>query len=103
MIHPHHSLSIVKQCRCLEISRSTVYYTSQVDSDEDRQMMSLIDRIHTDRPFLGVRRITDALRELGYLINPKRVHRLMRKMGIMAIYPKPNLSKRHPPHKVYPY
>lgn len=62
-----------------------------------------MDRIHTDRPFLGVRRLTDSLRELGYRINPKRVHRLMRKMGIMAIYPRRNLSKRHHAHKIYPY
>ncbi len=65
--------------------------------------MRLIDEIHLNRPFLGSRRVTDVLHTLGYRVNHKRVQRLMRKMGIQAIYPKPNLSKRSTQYKVYPY
>lgn len=65
--------------------------------------MRIIDEIHINRPFLGVRRIKDALRALEYRVNHKRVRRLMGKIGIEAIYPKPNLSKANKEHKVYPY
>lgn len=66
-------------------------------------LMALIDRIHTDKPFLGSRRIVDALADQGHCVNRKRVSRLMRLMGIAAIYPKPKTTQRHPAHKVYPY
>jgi putative transposase len=63
----------------------------------------MIDKIHLSRPFLGVRRITDNLRDSGGATNHKRVYRLMKQMGIQAIYPKPNTSKKHPKNKIYPY
>lgn len=103
MIDRKDNLSLVKQCKTLDISRSGIYYKPKPVRDIDLKMMRLIDEIHVGRPFLGIRRITDALQELGYLVNHKRVRRLMRLMGIEAIYPKPNLSKANPGHKVYPY
>lgn len=103
MIDRKDNLSLVKQCKTLDISRSRIYYKPKPVRDIDLKMMRLIDEIHVGRPFLGIRRITDALQELGYLVNHKRVRRLMRLMGIEAIYPKPNLSKANPGHKVYPY
>ena len=65
--------------------------------------MRLIDEIHINLPFYGARRMPDELIKHGYLVNHKRVSRLMRLMGIEAIYPKPNLSKANPKHKIYPY
>jgi putative transposase len=65
--------------------------------------MRLIDQIHLNRPFLGIRRITDSLRDSGEATNHKRIYRLMKQMGIQALYPKPNTSKKHPKNKIYPY
>lgn len=65
--------------------------------------MHKIDELYTDFPFFGSRRMTAALRRLGYQINRKRIRRLMAQMGLVAIYPKPNTSQSHPEHKVYPY
>ena len=67
------------------------------------EIRRLIDIVHTNRPFLGSRRITDALQGVNYRINRKRVQRLMEEMDIQAIYPKPNTSKPNAKHKVYPY
>ncbi len=103
MINRKHGLSLVKQCETLDISRSGVYYEPKPESDENLKLMRLVDEIHLKRPFLGVRRITDALKDSGHPVNHKRVWRLMRVMGIAAIYPKPNLSKANPEHKIYPY
>jgi putative transposase len=103
MINRNHSLLLVKQCQTLAVARSGHYYQAKPESDANLKLMCLIDEIHLKRPFLGIRRIKDALHELGYTVNRKHVQRLMRKMGIQAIYPKPNLSKRNTQHKVYPY
>lgn len=103
MINRNHSLSLVKQCQTLAIARSGIYYQPKPESDANLKLMRLIDEIHLKRPFLGIRRIKDALHDMGYIVNRKHVQRLMRKMGIQAIYPKPNLSKRNMQHKVYPY
>ena len=103
MINRNNSLSLVKQCQTLDIARSGVYYKPKPVSEIDLILMRLIDEIHLDKPFLGIRRIRDALHDLGHKVNRKRIHRLMRKMGIQAIYPKPNLSKANKQHKVYPY
>jgi len=103
IIDRNHRLSLVKQCEALDIARSGVYYEPKPESDENLKLMRLVDEIHLKRPFLGVRRITDALKDLGYPVNHKRVWHLMRVMGIAAIYPKPNLSKANREHKIYPY
>lgn len=103
MINRKDKLSLVKQCQTLNIARSVIYYKPKPVSDIDLILMRLIDEIHLDKPFLGIRRIRDALHDLGHKVNRKRVQRLMRKMGIQAIYPKPNLSKANKQHKIYPY
>ena len=103
MIDRDHELSLVKQCRVLAISRSGIYYEPKPVSDDDLRLMPLIDEIHLAKPYLGIRRIKDALQDLGHTVNRKRIGRLMRKIGICAIYPKPNLSKANKQHKIYPY
>src|SRR5438094_5831555 len=65
--------------------------------------MRLLDEQYTRTPFVGVRKMTDALRKQGYIVNPKRVRRLLRQMGLEAIYPKPRLSEPAPGHRIYPY
>lgn len=103
MINRNSDLSLVKQCQTLDIARSGIYYTPKPVSDAELMLMGLIDKIHLNKPYLGIRRIKDALYDLGHRINRKRIQRLMRKMGIQAIYPKPNLSKANKQHKIYPY
>ncbi len=103
MIKPKQELSIVRQCKLLDIHRSGVYHRPRPTSAINLALMREIDEIHINRPFLGVRRVTDELCENGREINHKRIHRLMQIMGIEAIYPKPNTSKSNPAHKIYPY
>ena len=92
-----------RRCKLLDFPRSTSYYKPKPESAGDQTLMKQIDRIHTDRPFLGSRRIVDALEGYGHQVNRKRVRRLMQKMGVFAIYPGPKTSKPHPKHKIYPY
>jgi len=96
-------LSIVAQCGLLKVARSTLYYRAVPVSPDDLQVMRRIDEQYLARPFYGSRRMVAVLRRDGYAVNRKRVRRLMRLMGIEAIYQKPNTSRRHPEHKVYPY
>jgi len=96
-------LSIVAQCRLLKIARSTLYYRPTPVSADDLQVMRQLDEQYLVTPFYGTRRMVAVLRRAGFAVNRKRVRRLMRVMGIEAIYPKPNTSRRHPDHKVYPY
>ncbi len=103
MIDRTHSLPVSRQCRLLDLNRSTVYYQPKGVSDEDLKLMRLIDEIHLKRPFYGSRRIRDDLQGLGYPVNRKKVQRLMRQMGIMALYPKRNTSRPGKGHKIYPY
>jgi putative transposase len=103
MIKKNQPLPITRQCRLLDLHRSGVYYKPAAPHEDEFEIMRLIDCIHTNRPFLGIRRIADALQGVGHRVNRKRVQRLMRKMGIQAIHPKPNTSKRHAKHKIYPY
>ena len=103
MVDQKHKISLVKQCRTLEISRSGVYYERKPEKKENQELKRIIDRLHLERPYLGIRRMTDQLKALGWKVNRKRVQRLMRAMRIEAIYPKPNLSKVNKQHKIYPY
>jgi len=96
-------MPVVRQCRLLELSRSTFYYQPVGENAYNLALMRLIDEQFTKRPFYGVPRMTESLRRMGYGVNPKRVRRLMRLMGLEAIYPKPRLSANGPDHKVYPY
>lgn len=93
----------MKQCELLQIARSSFYYQALPPTDEELQMMRLLDEQYLETPFYGSRKMTLVLRSHGYVINRKRVQRLMRQMGLFAIYPKPNTSKAHPAHRVYPY
>ena len=99
----HPSLSVVRQCRLLDISRSSVYYRSAEASHEDLGHMKLMDCQYLATPFYGSRRFTVWLRKQGYCVNRKRVRRLMRIMGLKAIYRRPRTSKATPGHRIYPY
>jgi putative transposase len=103
MIHREDPLPITKQCRILELSRSSVYYIPVPVSDKDRELMRLMDGIHLEDPCLGSRGMKSALKRKGRNVGRIHVRTLMRKMGIEAIYKKPRLSKPHPEHKIYPY
>jgi putative transposase len=96
-------INIKRQAELLTINRTSLYYKPVDNSDEEIAIMHEIDRIYTRWPAFGYRRITAKLKEMGYIINRKRVQRLMRKMGIMGIHPGPNLSKRNKLHHTYPY
>ena len=95
-------IPLKRQAELLGIARSTVYYQPTVDP-HSLELMHLIDEQYTKTPFYGSRRMRETLKRKGYLVNRKRVQRLMRLMGIEAIYPKRNLSKPHPGHKIYSY
>ena len=105
LVENHEKLSLTKQTGLLEIGRTSIYKRPiKSVSDETIQLMHRIDRIHTDEPTWGYRTITYYLRKtLGIVVNRKRVRRLMRLMGIYAIYPKPNLSKMYHAQYVRPY
>jgi putative transposase len=104
MIDPaHQNLSISRQCQLLKINRSTFYYKKKPIKAEDLKLMELIDKQYLKTPTWGSRSMRNHLRRLGYKINRKRVQRLMRLMGLEAIYPKHRTSRPCPGHKVYPY
>lgn len=104
LVEPNHpELSIRRQCELLELNRATYYYVPATESPLNLALMRLIDEQYLRTPFYGWPRMTVYLQEQGYAINHKRVQRLMQKMGIQAIYPKPNLSQANREHKVYPY
>ena len=96
-------LSLSKQCKLINVNRSTLYYKQRARNSLDLEQMKLIDQQYLKTPSWGSRSMRNHLRRLGYKINRKRVQRLMRLMGIEAIYPKPKTSRPHPAHKVYPY
>ena len=103
-IDPEHSLlSIRQQCDLLGINRSSWYYQPTEIDDYNLLLMHELDKQYTETPFYGVLKMTEHLRLLGHLINPKRVRRLLRLMGLEAVYPKPKLSQANPEHKIYPY
>jgi putative transposase len=97
------ALSVVAQCQLLRIARSTLYYQPKPVSADDLALMRRMDELYLASPFYGSRRMVAVLRREGWVVNRKRVRRLMRLMGLEAIYQKPNTSKGHPEHKVYPY
>ena len=92
-----------RQCALLGLSRSSYYYEPATETAANLALMALIDRKYTKHPFYGSRRMTTWLRDQGRPINRKRVQRLMRLMGLEAVYPKPRLSVGGTGHKVYPY
>jgi putative transposase len=96
-------LSVRRQCELLGLSRSSLYYEPARETGEDLRLMRKIDEQYTACPFYGSRRMTAWLTNQGEEVNRKRVQRLMRVMGLEAVYPKPRLSVAGRGHKVYPY
>lgn len=103
MIDRTHELPVKRQAELVGISRSSVYYLPKPVSEGDLALMRLIDELHLDYPFAGSRMLRDLLRARGQEVGRKHVGTLMRRMGIEALYRKPNTSKRHPQHTIYPY
>lgn len=99
----HQQLSLQRQCELVGLPRSSWYYQAVPDDPEDLRIMRLLDEQYTRTPFYGVEKMTAWLRTVEEWENVKRVRRLLRKMGLEAIYQKPNLSKACPTHKKYPY
>jgi len=96
-------LPVSQQCRLLAVSRSAVYRKPAEVNAADLAMMALIDRQYLARPYYGSRRMAAWLATQGHVVNRKRVRRLMRLLGLVAIYPRPNTSKPAAAHKIYPY
>ena len=104
MIEPKHpSLPVTRQCELLGLARASYYHRPEPEEDENLRLMRLIDETHLAYPAFGSRQMTRWLRRQKELVNRKRVRRLMRQMGLVAIYPKPNLSRKHPQHAVFQY
>ena len=103
MIDHGHELPVARQARALGISRSSVYYRPMPVSEGDLRLMRRIDEIHLEYPFAGSRMLRDILRREGFISGRRHVATLMRRMNIEALYRRPNTSRRHPTHPVYPY
>jgi putative transposase len=103
MIDGDHGLSIAKQARALGISRGSVYYSPRATSPADLATMRGMDELHLDFPFAGSRMLRDLLNREGVEVGRRHVATLMKRMGIAALYRKPNTSKPAPGHKIYPY
>lgn len=103
MVDSSDKLSIRSQCQLLGIHRSGIYYAPAKESEENLSIMRLLDERYLDKPTHGVLQMQDYLRDEGYLVNHKRIRRLLRLMGLMAIYPKKNLSKLGHAEYIYPY
>ena len=99
----HQQLSLVRQCILLDVSRASVYYRPVPTRAEDLELMALMDRQYLKTPFYGSRKMKAWLLQQGYLVSRKRVRRLMRLMGLEAIYRRPNTSKPAPGHRIFPY
>jgi len=103
MIDREHKLSVVRQAKLLGFSRGSVYYLPRLVSDGDLALMRRIDELHLDYPFAGSRMLQGLLKGEGLETGRLHVATLMKKMGIEAIYRRPNTSKPAPAHKIYPY
>ncbi len=103
MIDRKHDLPITRQAKALNISRGAVYYQPRPVSPEDLAIMRRIDELHLNYPFAGGRMLRDLLAREGVSIGRRHVATLMKRMGIEAIYRRPNTSKPAPGHKIYPY
>src|SRR3989338_6418272 len=101
--NPSHDLPVVRQCQILTISRSTAYYKARPVSQDNLQLMRRLDELHLEYPFMWSRQLRDQLKREECFVSRGRISRLMRLMGISAIYRKPNTSKPHPAHPIYPY
>jgi putative transposase len=103
-IEPEHpALSVARQCELVGLAHASYYYRPAGESAEDLALLRLLDEQYTRTPFYGVRRMTAVLRQQGYAVNPKRVRRLLRTLGLAALAPQPGTSRAAPGHRVYPY
>jgi putative transposase len=103
MIDREHELALTRQAKILKLSRSGLYYRPRPVPPADLAVMRRIDELHLDYPFAGSRMLRDLLRGEGVEIGRQRVARMMKRMGIEALYRRPNTSKPNPAHKIYPY
>ena len=99
----HPRLSVRRQCQLLGLAAASYYYQAEPESAENLHYMRWLDQEYTDHPFYGVRKMTVGLQQQGYAVGPKRVRRLLRAMGLMAVYPKPRLSLNPLAHQRFPY
>ena len=103
MIESTHDLPLCRQAELLNSSRANVYYLPRPTSATDLALMRRIDELHLNFPFAGTRMLRDLLKLEGFKVGRKHVRTLMDKMGIVALYRKPNTSAPHPAHRIYPY
>ena len=104
MVDPQHAgLSITRQCRLVSITRSSFYYASRGESPLNLRLMRRIDEQFLETPFYGSRQMTRWLRRQGNTVSRKRVRRLMRLLGVHALFQRPRTSQPHPAHRIYPY
>jgi putative transposase len=103
MIDRDHPLPLTRQAKAVGISPGSVYYLPRPVPPQDLALMRRIDELHLEHPFAGSRMLRDLLSRESITVGRKRVARLMRRMGIEALYRKPNTRRRHPAHRIYPY
>lgn len=103
MIDRSHKLPLTRQAMAVGISRGSLYYRPRPVIDADLGLMRRIDQLHLEHPFAGGRMMRDLLRHEDFSSGRRHVSTLMRRMGIEALYRRPNTSRRHPAHRVYPY
>ncbi len=103
MIDRSHPLPLTRQVELVGISRGAVYYHPQAVSEADQRLMKRIDAVHLEHPFAGSRMLRDLLNREGFEVGRRHIATLMRRLGLEALYRKPNTSKKHPGHTVYPY
>ena len=103
MIDRTHDLPVRRQAQLVGISRGTMYYVPEEVSEADQRLMRRIDELHMKHPFAGSRMLPDLLNREGFDVGRRHVATLMQRMGLEALYRKPNTSKKHPGHTAYPY
>lgn len=103
MLEKESIFSIRKQCELIGLNRSGIYYKPTGESEENIEIMRLLDEQYTKTPFYGVLKMTKHLESKGYRVNHKRIRRLLRMMGLDAVYQKPGLSQKNPEHRIFPY
>jgi putative transposase len=103
MIDRDHEVSLTRQAELLGISRGSVYYAPRPVPESDLKLRRRIDELHLEHPFMGARRLRDLLNREGFPVGRRHVSTLMERMGIEALYPRPDASRRHPAHPVHPY
>lgn len=99
----HRQLSVVRQCKLLKLNRSSYYYSPKLENEYNLELMKMIDQEYMNYPFFGSRQMKRYLNRQGHIVSRNRVRRLMRKMGLVAIYQKPKTTGRNKEHQVYPY